>query len=238
MKSLGLHHPAAVELTERGLAEDRRFYLVDEVGRLVGGVRHGPLVQVRPDWEPESSSLVLTFPDGSRIEAEVEVGEQVETDFYGKRTVRGRTVVGPWAAALSDFASAPLTLVRVDDASYALDIAVATIVSDGSLAAVGGLDGRRFRMLLELEGCAAFEEDSWAGTLVQTGSALLRVTGPVPRCAVTTQDPDTGIRDHDTLRVIREHRGPSADGRIFFGMYAEVAEPGRVAVGDVVAAVA
>jgi len=238
VKSLGLQHPAAVELTERGVAEDRRFYLVDEVGRLVGGVKHGTLVQVRPEWEPEFSSLVLTFPDGSQVEAEVEVGKAVETDFYGKRRVRGRTVVGPWAAALSDFVSAPLALVRVDDASYALDIAVATIVSDGSLAALGGLDGRRFRMLLELDGCAAFEEDSWAGTSLRAGSALLRVTGPVPRCAVTTKDPDTGVRDHDTLRAIREHRGPTADGRIFFGMYADVAVPGRVAAGDLVATVA
>jgi len=237
VKSLGLQHPVGVELTERGVAEDRRFYLVDADGRLVGGVKHGTLVQVRPEWQPQSSSLALTLPDGSRVEGEVELGAEVETDFYGKRVVRGRTVVGPWAAALSDFASAPLTLVRVDDASYALDIAVATIVSDGSLAAVGRLDGRRFRMLLELEGCAAFEEDSWAGTLVQLGSAMLRVTGPVPRCAVTTQDPDSGRRDYDTLRAIRQHRGPSADGRIFFGMYAGVTAPGRVAVGDVVVAV-
>ena len=232
MKSLGLHHPAEVDLTARGAAEDRRFYLVDGDGRLVGGVKHGILVQVRPEWEPEAARLTLTFPDGSRVEGEVGLGDDVETDFYGKRLVRGRIVVGPWGRALSSYVSAPLTLVRVENESYAVDIAAATLVSDGSLAAVGGLDGRRFRMLLELEGCAPFEEDAWAGTIVQAGSALLRVTAPVPRCAVTTQDPETGLRDHDTLRVIRERRGPSADGRIFFGMYADVTAPGRVAVGD------
>jgi len=237
VKSLGLQHPVQVELTDRGVNEDRRFYLVDAGGRLVGGVKHGSLVQVRPDWDPRASSLALTFPDGLRVEGEVELGEAVATDFYGKRIVQGRTVIGPWAAALSDFASAPLTLVRVGDKSYGLDISVATIVSDGSLAALGGLDGRRFRMLLELEGCEAFEEDSWAGTLVRVGSAMLRVMGPVPRCAVTTHDPDTGRRDHDTLRAIREHRGPSGDRQIFFGMYAEVAAPGRVAVDDPVSPV-
>lgn len=233
MKSLGLQHPDRIELTERGVAEDRRFYLVDGTGRLVGGVKHGPLVQVRPDWDG-GSRLELAFPDGTGVAGEVELAEPVETDFYGNRVVSGRLVRGPWAEALSEYAGAPLSLVRVEDSSYGLDISVATLVSDGSLAALGGLDGRRFRMLLELRGCGAFDEDSWSGSLVRAGSALLRIAGPVPRCAVTTQDPETGVRDHDTLRAIRELRGDSADGKIYFGMYADVAVPGSVAVGDAV----
>jgi len=233
VKSLGLQHPERVELTERGVTEDRRFYLVDEEGRLVGGVKHGPVVQVRPEWDG-SSRLALMFPDGARVEGDVELAGPVETDFYGKRTVSGRAVRGPWAEALSDYTGASLSLVWVEDESYALDISAATLVSDGSLRALGGLDGRRFRMLLELDGCEAFEEDSWSGSLVRAGSALLRLAGPVPRCAVTTQNPATGVRDHDTLRSIRELRGRSEDARIYFGMYADVAVPGSVAVGDAV----
>ena len=232
VKSLGLSHPDRIELSARGVADDRRFYLLDADDRLVGGVKHGPLVQVAPAWD--GSRLTLVFPDGVRIEAEVELGEPVETDFYGKRTVYGRRVIGPWADALSDFRSANLSLARVEDVSHAQDIHIATLVSDGSLAAIGGLDGRRFRMLLELEGCHAFEEDEWDGELVRAGAALLRVAGPVPRCAVTTQDPALGIRDHDTLRVIRALRGTTEQKDIYFGMYATVVEPGVVAVGDVV----
>ena len=230
MKALGLEHPERVELTERGVAEDRRFFLVDERGRLLGGSRHGPLVQVRPAWD--GSRLALEFPDGTRVEDEVGLGEPVATDFWGDRLVHGRRVLGPWSAALSEYAGRPLSLVRVEDRSFAVDIAAATLVSDGSLAAVGGLDGRRFRMLLELGGCAAFEEDGWDGLLVRAGAALLRVGGPVPRCAVTTQDPATGLRDHDTLRAIRTARGVSHDGRFYLGVYADVAAPGAVAVGD------
>ncbi|HXH87469.1 MAG TPA: MOSC N-terminal beta barrel domain-containing protein [Gaiellaceae bacterium] len=190
VKSLALSHPGRIELTERGVAEDRRFYLLDADDRLVGGVKHGPLVRVRPDWD--GVRLRLDFPGGQTVEAEVGLGERVETDFWRLRTVHGRRVVGPWAEALTDYAGAPLSLVRVDGASFAQDINVTTLVCDGSLAALGGLDGRRFRMLLELEGCAAFEEDGWDGGLVQAGGALLRIAGPVPRCAVTTQD--TGDR--------------------------------------------
>ncbi len=232
VKSLGLAHPDRIELTARGVADDRRFYLLDGDDRLVGGVKHGLLVQVAPAWD--GSRLTLVFPDGVRIEAEVELGEPVETDFYGKRTVHGRRVIGPWADALSDFRSSNLSLARVEDASHAQDIHPATLVSDGSLAAIGGLDARRFRMLLELEGCRAFEEDEWDGELVRAGAALLRVAGPVPRCAVTTQDPALGVRDHDTLRAIRALRGTTEQKDVYFGMYATVVEPGVVAVGDAV----
>jgi uncharacterized protein len=182
----------------------------------------------------DGTCLTLTFPDGTRVAGEVEAGEPVETDFWGDRLVQGRLVRGPWAEALGDYVGRPLSLVQVEDTSMAVDIAPTTLVSDGSLAALGGLDGRRFRMLLELEGCEPFEEDGWDGLLVRVGSALLRLAGPVPRCAVTTQDPQTGVRDHDTLRVIRSVRGRSADGRLYLGMYAEVAVPGAVAVGDTV----
>lgn len=232
VKSLGLAHPDLIELSARGVAEDRRFYLLDADDRLVGGVKHGPLVRVAPEWD--GTSLALGFPNGTRVEAEVELGEPIETDFYGKRTVAGRRVIGPWADALSDFRGAHLSLARVEDGSHAQDIHVATLVSDGSLAAIGGLDGRRFRMLLELEGCRAFEEDEWDGGLVRAGAAVLRIAGPVPRCAVTTQDPDRGVRDHDTLRAIRALRGATDEKSIYFGMYAEVVEPGPVRVGDAV----
>ncbi len=235
MKALALEHPERVELTARGVAEDRRFFLVDERGRLLGGARHGPLVQVRPSWD--GTRLALDFPDGTRVAAEVELAEPVETDFWGDRVVHGRRVAGPWAEALSAYAGRTLGLVHVDDSSFAVDIAATTLVSDGSLGALGGLDGRRFRMLLELEGCEAFEEDGWDGLLVRAGSALLRVAGPVPRCAVTTQDPATGLRDHDTLRAIRAVRGERDDRHVYLGMYAEVAGPGVVAVGDPVAPV-
>lgn len=233
VKSLGLSHPGRIELGPAGAPGDRAFYVTDADGRRVGGVQHGSLVRIAPVWD--GTTLSLAFPDGSVVEGEPDLGEAVETDFYGVRPVRGNVVAGPWADALSDFVGSHLRLVRVDERSHAKDIAPATLVSDGSLAALDGLDGRRFRMTFELEGCRAFEEDEWDGRLVRVGEAVVRLAGPVPRCAVTTQDPETGIRDHDTLGAIRAVRGPQ-EGGIYFGMYAEIVEPGPVAVGDAVSA--
>lgn len=234
VKSLGLEHPAAIELGERGAREDRRFFLISG-GRLFGGVRHGPLVRVRPKWDPLERTLALAFPDGSHVDGEVTHGAAVTVDFWG-RSVSGRRVEGPWSDALSDYASAPIDLVERDEATHATDVQPATIVSRATVDRLGASDARRFRMLLELDGCAPFEEDSWRGRTIEAGGAVLKVGGPVPRCAVTTQDPDTGVRDYDTLGAIRDVRGTRAeDGKsLDCGVYAEVLAPGGVRVGDAI----
>lgn len=234
VKSLGLEHPGAIELDERGAREDRRFFPISE-GRLFGGVRHGPLVRVQPTWDPLARTLALGFPDGELVAGEVVHGAAVTVDFWG-RPVSGRLVEGPWSDALSGYASTPIRLVERDEDTHATDAQPATIVSRASVARLGATDARCFRMLLELDGCEAFEEDSWRGRTIEAGGAVLRVGGPVPRCAVTTQDPGTGVRDYDTLRAIHDVRGVRAeDGKsLDCGVYAEVLEPGSVRVGDAI----
>ncbi len=59
-----------------------------------------------------------------------------------------------------------------------------------------------------------------------------QISAPVPRCAITTQDPDTGERDLDTLRTIIAYRGLTDDRDIDFGVYGEVEQPGRIRLGD------
>jgi uncharacterized protein YcbX len=235
VKSLGLHHPDHVELTARGVPGDRQYYLVDEGGRLVGGVRHGPLVRIRA--EAGDGSLALHFPNGRVVADEVELGDVVTTDFYG-RPVEGRLVRGPWADALSDYAKSHLQLVRAEQ-SDAWDLQPATLVSLASCARLAEelaaeVDPRRFRMLLTLDGCAAHEEDGWSGSVLRVGEAVLRVGGPVPRCAVTTHDPETGVRSLDTLAAIKRYRGLRDGKQLDFGVYATVEQPGVVRVGDAV----
>jgi uncharacterized protein YcbX len=235
VKSLGLLHPAELELTEVGAPGNRQFYLVDESGNLVGGVKHGTLVQVVPALDGER--LTLRFPDGSVVADDVSLGRSTTTDFYG-RPVRGTVVGGPWADALSTHVGSPLQLVRAD-ADDAWDVEPATVVSVASCARLGEqldaeIDHRRFRMLLTLDGCEPHEEDTWSGSRVRVGDAILRVGGPVARCAVTTHDPATGVRSLDTLRAIKDYRGVRDGRRIDFGVYAQVEQPGRVRVGDAV----
>ena len=231
VKGLGLQHPNEVELTLRGVEANRRYYLISG-WRLFNGKDHGPLVRIAP--HAENGTLTLRFPDGREIAGEVELGQAVTTNFWGRR-VGGRLVVGPWADALSDYAATALQLVRTDEPGAGCDVHVGTLLARASCDRLGAelgaeVDGRRFRMLFELDGAGAHEEDTWER--VRIGDAVVRMAGPVPRCAVTTQDPDTGVRSLDTLAGIKSYRGLREGRNLDFGVYFDVEEPGRVCVGD------
>jgi uncharacterized protein YcbX len=90
-------------------------------------------------------------------------------------------------------------------------------------------------MLIEVDGIAAHEEDGWVGRQVRVGSALVRGCGHVGRCVITTRDPDTAEADLDTLKLLATYRHKIGTTEpLAFGIYGEVLEGGRVAVGDAV----
>jgi uncharacterized protein len=237
VKSLRLHHPDELRLDRFGVAADRRFYLIRGDGRLLAGLHHGPLALVSADWDALRDRLRLTFPEGDVVEDDVRLAEPELTDFWGHR-VAGRVVEGPWAEALSAYAGRPVRLVKADEPAGGVDVEPLTLVSSESIAELGrragrdALDGRRFRMLLEIEGVEPHEEDRWSGRRVRIGEAIVEVGGPVPRCATTTRDPATGRRDFDTLREVAAYRGKRQGKHVDFGVYARVVTPGRVRVGD------
>lgn len=231
-KGLALSNPAAIELTRAGAKDDRRFLLVSEDGRLVNGKRiGGGLGLARAEWHDEDGVLALTLPDGSVVRDEVRRGEPTVTDVY-ERLITGTVVIGPFAEALSDLAGMRVRLIERQEGSWATDSRPATVVSRASLDAFGG-DGRRFRMLFEIDGVEAFGEDGWRGRRLRVGEVTLLVEGPTPRCALPSYDPDTAERDRDVLRELLAARGP-IDGEPCLGVFAEVLELGVVRVGDTV----
>lgn len=239
VKSTALHHPEQIRLEPYGALDNRDFYFVDEDGRLFAGSKLGPLVQIHADHDLERNILSMRFPDGTLVEGSALAdGEVLETDFYG-RPVKAREVEGPWSEALSRYAGRDIRLLRVERTGDGNDAGTITLVSTASVEelarqgeAGAPLDPARFRMTLEIDGCAPHEEDGWNGRRVRIGEATIRVGEPVPRCVVTTQDPNTGLRDFPTLSVIRQYRGVTPDQELIFGVYADVVQPGLVRVGD------
>lgn len=241
VKSLGLVHPDEVELGERGVGGNRRFWLVDRDRRLYNNKRGGPLVCIRPEWDEASRALALTFPDGTRVAGTVELdSEPFEVEMY-RYPLASRRVLGPWQDAISEYAGEALTLLWAEEgAPDRLHAGTASLVSRESIARLAEeagadeLDGRRFRMLFEIEGVRAHEEDDWQGTEVRVGGATIRVNGDVGRCAVTTHDPDTGVTTVDTLKALASYRRDGRKEPLPLGVYASVVVPGRVRVGDAV----
>ncbi len=241
VKGLALQLVAETELTEAGPLGDRGFFLVDENDRLVNAKGLGILQQVRPAYNETTATLTLHMPNGSDATAQVELGDFVETRFWGT-TLPARAVAGPWGDALSDLAGRNLRLVAPE--LPAVDrgrSGAATLVSTAALRAladelgVGEVDGRRFRMHFGIDGIEAHAEDSWIGRRLRLGEAVVVPQGNVGRCAVTTQNPDTGSPDLDTLKALAAYRREvETTEPLPFGVYAAVAEAGRVRVGDAV----
>jgi len=241
VKGLALVHPDAVELDLTGVRDNRRFHIVDDNGRRYGQIRNGRLVQIKPAYDPDREQLALAFPDGTIADGTVELGEEITTDFYG-RPVNGRVVLGPWSDALSSWLDRPLRLVQ-SAPGQAVDrgrghVSLISEASLQELARQAGqdepADGRRFRMLFHVDGLEPHGEDAWLRRRLRIGEALVRFRGVVGRCAITTQNPDTGIPDFNTLRFLNDYRGLTAKRELPFGVYGEVLEPGRVRVGDTV----
>ncbi|MDP9343898.1 MAG: MOSC domain-containing protein [Actinomycetota bacterium] len=254
VKSTALIHPDQVMLEGFGVAENRRFYAINRSGRLLGANRHGPLLAIRSRWEPEQGWLTLLFPDGAEVSGPAEPHGEVRTTVFWGRPVEGREVAGPFSAALSGYVGAPVRLMMTERPGDGNDSHAASLVStasveelarqagradgdgvgdgDGDGDASALVDARRFRMLIEVDGCEPHEEDSWVGREVQVGGAIIRVIRRDPRCVITTLDPDTGLPDFDTLGTIKSYRYDRDRKELPFGVYANVEEPGIVRVGD------
>jgi uncharacterized protein len=243
VKALALEHVDEIDLLETGLAGDRRFFLIDERNLLVSNKRRhcGPLQLVHADYDSDANVLSLRLADGSTVAGQVELGDEVETIFH-RVPVAARRAKGPWEDALSEIAQMPLRLVAPPyGGADRRRAGAATFLGQSSLEAMAGqlgvdtVDRRRFRMNFGLEGLAPHEEDAWIGRRIRVGEAVVVPQGNVGRCAITTQNPDSGRPDLDTLGALsRYRREVETTEPLPFGVHAAVAEPGRVKVGDAV----
>jgi uncharacterized protein YcbX len=239
VKALALQHLEEAELGEGGVEGDRHFYLVGEAGRLISNKDFPSFQLIHASYDEHRDALTFTLADGREITGTVERGEEVETTFH-RRARSARLVLGPWSAALSDLAGEPLRLVEPSTPGVdrgrngaATLLATASLSALGHVLGVDAVDGRRFRMNLGIEGLEAHEEDTWMGRRVQVGDAVVIPHGNVGRCVVTTQNPDTGVSDLDTLKGLAAYRRDlETTEPLPFGVHAAVAQPGRVCLGD------
>jgi uncharacterized protein YcbX len=242
IKGTRLRTVKEIQLGPDGARGDRAFYVVDARGRLQNGKNLGQLQAVIAGYDSSLERLRLRFPDGTAAEGSLTYGEPVATRFLS-RTLTARPLVGPWSEALSGFVGREVRVVAPE--ASAVDRGsegAASIISRASLmrladeAGDGPVDGRRFRMLVEVDGVGPHEEDTWMNRRVRVGAALVAVRGHIGRCLVTSRDPDSGEITLPTLDLLGNYRREiDSTEPLPFGIHAEVLEPGPVRVGDLVA---
>lgn len=238
VKGTRLHTPYRIVLDAAGARGDRRFYVIDGRNRMVNAKQLGELTAVVARYS--EGQLQLSFPDEHVVEGEIRLGETVETRFYSE-PVSAQLVDGPWSGALTEYAGQPLRLVQAVrggavDRGAAGGVTLISTASLRKLADVGdrdGIDARRFRMLIEVDGIDAHAEDQWVGQSARVGAARVHLNGHVGRCLITSRDPVTGRIDVPTLDILGRYRSDlNTTEPLPFGIYGQVLEPGTVRVGD------
>ena len=105
-------------------------------------------------------------------------------------------------------------------------INMATLI-DLELKTKKKIDAIRFRGNFLIETGSAWEEFNWIGKKIKIGNSILEVFKKTQRCAATSVNPDTGIRDINVPKEISSHYG-----HVDLGIYAKVIKSGSVSLLD------
>lgn len=237
----GTRHSAldSVELDGDGAVGDRVFCLVDAAeSRVLRTVQHPRLPAVLARWQ--DFRLEVALPSGERaVGVPSDSGESVSCDYWGRR-VEARLQDGPHAALLSRHLGQPVRLAAVPRGGviYGGRVSVVGTASLRELArgldpVAGDLDPARFRATVVVEtGETPFVEERWLGRELALGSARIRVSDRIPRCAVIDLHPTAGGSDLPVLRALGRLRPPGTPAALCLGVDAAVTVPGVVHVGD------
>lgn len=186
----------------------------DAIGALVGG-----RVSVWP-------LLPADLLDHYRRGAPLLEDQQAELRRIFARTAEEPLpALGDFPPELFEFESPPGTYF---DAFPLLLMSTEGLAHLQALAPDQRFDVRRFRpnLLIETTTGEAFPERAWIGRRLSIGGAVLDIVMDCPRCVMTTHGFAELPRDPRIMRTLVRH----ADGNL--GVYAKVAEPGAVRVGD------
>jgi uncharacterized protein len=245
----------ATEVTERGLMGDRQFAVVDASTGKVAGAKNprkwGNFFDFRAAYvePPQRGSKLpavrLTLPDGTVVTSEQpdlaqilsktlgrdvafaeargngeSSGAQAEEYWPDMPGLEHRDTVTEWEMPAGTFFD--LAVVHV--------LTTATIERLRALYPDGRFEVRRFRPNIVVStppDAQGFVENDWIDHTVAIGDEVrLRITGPCPRCVMTTLPQGDLPKDPGILRTAAQHNQANV------GIYADVIAGGAIRRGD------
>lgn len=242
-------------VTERGLFGDRAYALLDaEDGKTVTAKNpkkwpsmfrfRAAFAEPAPAIPQAVPPVRITFPDGDILDS-----RQPDLDQALSRTL-GRAVVfasqPPTQPHLDEYwpdeADVP-GLPHSDDVTDEntlentfFDLAILHLMTTATINTLraaypaGRFEARRFRPNIVVDaGPEGFVENDWIGKTLAIGDEVrLNITGPCPRCVMTTLPQADLPRDPGILRAAVQHNGAHV------GVYAEVLRGGTIRQGDAI----
>jgi uncharacterized protein YcbX len=208
----------SLDIDTRGAVGDRLFAISDRDGKLGSGKTTRRFRRIDGLFgfhaTSDGGTPAIRFPDG--------------------RVLRGDD---PGIhSALTEALGVDVTLAREDriphhDSSALHIVTTASLSWLGDRLPNGAVDARRFRPNIVIDaGDAELAEETWMNrTLVIGGQLRVRVTDRTERCVMVTNEQDELKSDAAILRSLAQRNAQC------FGVYADVAAPGTVNCGDIVA---
>jgi uncharacterized protein len=232
---------STAEFDALGLVGDRRFLVVDEMGKFLTQRTLPAMARIEVALNSDSLTLFVSDTNAISVPTASNPAAPLRTvSVWKSEGLQAEDCGRPASAWLSDFLGVKCHLVRIgrdfsrpvlkssghpgDFVSFA-DAYPFLVISEASLAHLNDriqenqgepVPMNRFRPNLVVDGCDAFAEDHW--TRVQIGGAVFRNGGPCARCIVTTTDQFTGARGKEPLKTLATYRrDPTESSNVNFG---------------------
>ncbi|HTJ28785.1 MAG TPA: MOSC N-terminal beta barrel domain-containing protein [Candidatus Limnocylindria bacterium] len=256
VKSMGGESCTSTGVDERGLLGDRAYALVDTESGKIASAKNprlwGRLLTCAaryaepPGLNGHAARVEMELPDGSRLFGDDADLERHLSTVLGRAirfssTAPRRPVLEEYWPDIEDLANRDALTDEAMPSETFFDCAKVHLLTTNTLAALRaaepassfGVDRFRPNILLEAPGEErAYAEDAWVGANVRIGAdVVLRITGPAPRCVMTTLARPGWNADLGVLRAAAKHHGANV------GVYADVVRSGTIALGDSLAVV-
>ena len=241
----------AAGLTERGLLGDRAYALVDSSNRKVVSAKNprkwGSLFDFRaalaepPRGGEKIPPARITLPDGTIVSSEQRDLNQILSGVLGREVTLATTA--PQDPSLEEYwpdmdglAHRETVTEEAMPRGTFFDLAVVHVLTTSTIDRLrelypqGRFEVRRFRPNIVVEPASGeknFVENTWIGHTLAIGDEVrLSITGPCPRCVMTTLPQGDLPRDPRILRTAAQHN------QVNVGVYAAVLRGGRIHRGD------
>ena len=254
VKSMQGEELNASHVDGHGLLGDRSLALVDpETGKVVSAKnpRKWPtlfdfraMMTARPKPGDALPPVAVTLPDGSVISSADTRFAEIVSAVLGRRVILAAagspqpTLEEYWP----DMAELDYQDIVTDEAMPAgtfFDLAGVHVLTTSTIDRLrelyprGRFEVRRFRPNIVVQvsdDVVDFAENKWVGQQMRIGDeVVLEITGPCPRCVMTTLPQGDLPKDREILRTAARHNDVNV------GVYAEVRQTGMVRRGDAVA---